>query len=77
MEVSAVAAALIQDIVRRLITSSGSCLIIDYGENGASGDSLRGIKNHEFVNPLHDPGKVNPSNIKVYATYLLSGRFVC
>lgn len=31
-------------------------LVVDYGVDHASGDSLRGIKKHQFVHPLQEPG---------------------
>ena len=58
---SAAAAALIQDITRRIGTTSGACLIIDYGNNAPAGDTLRGIKEHRFVHPLSEPGDVDLS----------------
>jgi len=61
VEVSAVSAALIQSISRRITFEGGAALIIDYGNNFASKQSLRGIKGHEFVHPLQEPGKVDLS----------------
>lgn len=50
-----------QDITRRIAATSGACLVIDYGSNAPGGDTLRGIKEHRFVHPLSEPGKVDLS----------------
>ena len=34
-------------------------MFIDYGNNFAAKSSLRGIKNHEFVSYLQEPGKID------------------
>ena len=34
-------------------------MFIDYGNNYAAKNSLRGIRNHRFVSYLEDPGKVD------------------
>ena len=61
LEVSPAGCALAQDIALRISTHGGAALIVDYGKDRASGDSLRGIKNHQFVSPLIDPGRVDLS----------------
>jgi NADH dehydrogenase [ubiquinone] 1 alpha subcomplex assembly factor 7 len=61
LEVCPAGCALAQDIAQRVEAHGGAALIVDYGKDGASADSLRGIRNHEFVSPLVDPGKVDLS----------------
>jgi len=62
IEIGTSAAALAQDLAIMIKNSTrGSALIIDYGENHPIADSLRGIKNHEFVHPLREPGLVDLS----------------
>lgn len=44
---------------RRRAERVGSALFIDYGNNYASQNSIRGIKNHQFVSYLQEPGEVD------------------
>ncbi|ODV82952.1 hypothetical protein CANARDRAFT_30421 [[Candida] arabinofermentans NRRL YB-2248] len=50
---------LISDLIKSSNLSSG--LIIDYGTLTTPMNSLRGIQNHQFVNPLLDPGNIDLS----------------
>ena len=52
---------LVQDIADRIEKcNGGAALIIDYGEDGASGgDTLRGFWRHTQVHPLSRPGEVD------------------
>ena len=61
LEVCPAGCALSQDIALRISTHGGAALFIDYGKDRASGDSLRGIKHHQFVSPLQSPGRVDLS----------------
>ena len=46
----------------RVKKCSGAALIVDYGGNAPSGAwTLRGIRKHEFVNPLSSPGDTDLS----------------
>jgi len=61
------------DIVTRLLSKriadhGGSALIVDYGKNAPSESSLRGIRNHQFVDPLTNPGTVDLSVDVDFAT---------
>ena len=49
-------------IAQHLVFYGGACLIIDYGHNGQSGDSLQAVVNHQSVNVFHQPGKVDLSH---------------
>lgn len=60
-EVCPDAQAFVQALARRLVNTRGAALLIDYGQDSAPGDSLRGIKNHRFVHPLHAPGEIDLS----------------
>lgn len=59
IEVCPEAGILIQDLIIWLEETKGSALFIDYGNNYASQHSLRGIKNHQFVSYLQEPGKID------------------
>eukprot|EP00514_Thraustochytrium_sp_LLF1b_P011185 CAMPEP_0184545062 /NCGR_PEP_ID=MMETSP0199_2-20130426/4041_1 /TAXON_ID=1112570 /ORGANISM="Thraustochytrium sp., Strain LLF1b" /LENGTH=629 /DNA_ID=CAMNT_0026939315 /DNA_START=9 /DNA_END=1898 /DNA_ORIENTATION=+ len=61
VEVSAVAASVIEQVSSTLATSRGAALFVDYGTNGPANNSLRGIKGHKFVHPLMEPGMVDLS----------------
>lgn len=61
IEVSPDAFILSQKIADRIAENGGASLIIDYGEDFPSKDTLRGIKNHKFVDVLSEPGNVDLS----------------
>lgn len=70
IEIGSVAGGVIQEIARELVRErKGAALIIDYGSNGPSSDSLRGIKDHKFCHPLMEPGQVDLS-VDVDFSYL-------
>ena len=48
-------------VARRLAASGGAALLIDYGQDGPPADSLRGIIDHKFVDPLLAPGEADLS----------------
>ncbi|KAI8922037.1 S-adenosyl-L-methionine-dependent methyltransferase, partial [Powellomyces hirtus] len=48
-------------ISRRIKENSGGALFIDYGRDYALGDSLRGIRKHQFVDVLSHPGEADLS----------------
>uniref|UniRef100_M4BZN6 Protein arginine methyltransferase NDUFAF7 n=1 Tax=Hyaloperonospora arabidopsidis (strain Emoy2) TaxID=559515 RepID=M4BZN6_HYAAE len=68
IEISPVSIALVQDIAKRISQSGGGALIVDYGFDHPSELSLRGIKNHEFVSVLREPGDVDLSIDVDFAT---------
>ncbi len=43
-------------IAHHLIAYGGACLIIDYGRDGQSGDSLQAVANHQPVDVFYQPG---------------------
>ncbi|KAJ3327974.1 hypothetical protein HDU76_010814 [Blyttiomyces sp. JEL0837] len=53
--------AVAYEIAKRMKADGGAALIADYGKNVILGDSLRGIRNHQFVSPLSSPGDVDLS----------------
>lgn len=50
-----------KEMSSRIAKEGGAALIIDYGHDRPSQDSLRGIKDHKFVNVLMEPGEVDLS----------------
>lgn len=50
-----------KEMATRIANDGGAALIIDYGHDRASSDSLRGIKEHKFVDVLMEPGEVDLS----------------
>ncbi|DBA00548.1 TPA: hypothetical protein N0F65_006452 [Lagenidium giganteum] len=61
IEISPMSIALVQDIAKRISAHGGGALIVDYGHDSPSELSLRGIKDHEFVSVLREPGDVDLS----------------
>jgi NADH dehydrogenase [ubiquinone] 1 alpha subcomplex assembly factor 7 len=45
-----------------LRTYGGACLIIDYGRDGQSGDSLQAVANHQPVDVFYQPGSADLSH---------------
>jgi NADH dehydrogenase [ubiquinone] 1 alpha subcomplex assembly factor 7 len=68
IEISPVSIALVQDMAKRISQSGGAALIVDYGYDHPSELSLRGIKKHEFVSVLREPGDVDLSIDVDFAT---------
>ncbi|TMW56265.1 hypothetical protein Poli38472_008913 [Pythium oligandrum] len=68
IEISPLGIALAQDISKRIAEHGGGALIVDYGHDHPSELSLRGIKNHEFVSVLREPGDVDLSIDVDFAT---------
>eukprot|EP01116_Phalansterium_solitarium_P009705 TRINITY_DN2396_c0_g2_i1.p1 TRINITY_DN2396_c0_g2~~TRINITY_DN2396_c0_g2_i1.p1 ORF type:complete len:183 (+),score=39.00 TRINITY_DN2396_c0_g2_i1:533-1081(+) len=56
-EICPLSMAVAQKIAHRIGSSGGAALIVDYGEDRASTDTLRGIRGHEFCSPLASPGQ--------------------
>ena len=59
VEVSPVALATCEEIAAKVCKSGGAALLVDYGANATSSDSLRGFKDHETTNILSLPGLVD------------------
>ncbi|KAF1330679.1 Nadh dehydrogenase, partial [Globisporangium splendens] len=68
IEISPMGIALAQDIAKRISQFGGGALLVDYGHDRPSELSLRGIKNHEFVSVLREPGDVDLSIDVDFAT---------
>ena len=49
-------------IAHHLVTYGGACLIVDYGQDGQSGDSLQAVANHQPVDVFHQPGNTDLSH---------------
>ncbi|TPX63202.1 hypothetical protein SpCBS45565_g06797 [Spizellomyces sp. 'palustris'] len=56
VEVSPDSYAVANHVAQRIKKDGGSALFIDYGRDHAVGDSLRGIRKHDFTNVLSRPG---------------------
>ena len=60
-EVSATAQGFMEELAAALTARRGAALLIDYGSDAPPTDSLRGIREHRFVHPLHAPGETDLS----------------
>lgn len=61
LEISPACIGLAMDLTRRIQQHGGAALLIDYGQDGPYENSLVAIKDHEFVDILSEPGKVDLS----------------
>jgi NADH dehydrogenase [ubiquinone] 1 alpha subcomplex assembly factor 7 len=60
LEVAFVGLSVLDTLARRVASSGGAALIIDYGHaRTAFGDTLQAVKNHSFVPPLQSPGEAD------------------
>lgn len=50
---------MVQDCATAIRKHGGAALFIDYGDDFASFDSFRGLKDHEFCDPLMEPGNID------------------
>jgi len=50
---------LVQDIASRIHEAKGAAIIVDYGSDKGTGDTLRAFSRHEQVNVLSYPGQVD------------------
>ncbi|ANT60640.1 ATP synthase subunit beta [Salipiger sp. CCB-MM3] len=56
VETCAPAAALTQEIGRRIAAHGGAALLVDYGSWGSLGDTLQAVRAHQKTGPLDTPG---------------------
>lgn len=56
VETSAMAVTLASEIGRRVAAGGGVALIVDYGDDGATGDTFQALRAHEKTDPLAAPG---------------------
>jgi len=61
LEVCPLALQIVQQVAERVARTGGAALFVDYGEDYAQGDSLRGLKRHALVHALAEPGEVDLS----------------
>ena len=60
IEVAAAAQALMAQMARRIVDDGGAMLIVDYGYTQTTlGESLQALKDHAYVDPLHEPGEAD------------------
>ena len=61
IEISPAVMGIASDLAKRIKADGGAAILIDYGQDGPYENSLVGIKDHDFVEILSDPGKVDLS----------------
>ena len=61
LEVCPLGLQMAQHVAERVARTGGAALFVDYGEDYAQGDSLRGLKRHAHVDALSEPGRVDLS----------------
>jgi len=49
-------------LAHHIATYGGACLIVDYGRDGLSGDSLQAVVNHQPVDVFYQPGEADLSH---------------
>ena len=60
LEISEQQAAFSRDLATLIKAASGAALLIDYGRSQSGpGDTLQGLKRHQKVDPLTDPGEAD------------------
>ena len=59
IETSPAQYALAADIAHRLLNQRGAALLIDYGEESGSGDTLQAVMAHAKLGPLERPGEAD------------------
>ena len=50
------AASITTQLAPHIAAYGGACLIIDYGRDGLTGDSLQAVADHQPVDVFHQPG---------------------
>lgn len=61
IEIAPHAMVLAADLARRVASSTGAALLIDYGQDGPYPESLAAIRDHKFVSLLEQPGSADLS----------------
>ncbi len=56
------AETIVAHLARHIATNGGAMLIIDYGRNGNTGDSLQAVADHQPVDPFFEPGRADLSH---------------
>lgn len=74
LELSPEREGLAEKIALRINKFGGAAIIIDYGKNGQLGNSLEGIKKHEVVSVLSEPGQVDISAHVDFASVAKAGQ---
>lgn len=59
LEISPASITIMQEVAKRITANRGAALIVDYGHDHPSSFSLRGIRNHKFVDALEEPGDID------------------
>ncbi len=58
VEIRPAADRIVMEIARR-VARGGAALVIDYGSNGGTGDTLQAVSRHAFADPLAAPGEAD------------------
>lgn len=75
IEVSPLALATCEDIATRILRNKGVALFIDYGNNGASNDSVRSFHQHNQVSIFERPGECDiTADVDFHACALIAAR---
>ena len=67
-EYCAMADAYSAGLATHIASYGGACLIIDYGRDGQSGNSLQAVANHQPVDVFHQPGDADLSHWVDFST---------
>ena len=62
VEFCPMAEAYVKKLAHHLATFGGACLVIDYGRDGQTGDSLQAVARHRPVDVFHQPGTADLSH---------------
>ena len=62
IEYCPLAASIAAQLAHLIATYGGACLIIDYGRDGPTGDSLQAVADHRPVDVFHHPGAADLSH---------------
>lgn len=75
IEVSPLALATCEDVATRILRNKGVALFIDYGNNGASNDSVRSFHRHTQVSIFERPGECDiTADVDFHACALVAAR---
>lgn len=62
IEVGAQAMALVSDLAKRVASTGGGALVVDYGRDALYDASLQALRRHAQVDPLERPGTADLSS---------------
>lgn len=59
VEIGAAGLAAVEEVARKVASTRGAALLIDYGTNHPNRNTLQAVAKHQFKNVLEEPGKVD------------------